>query len=221
MTVKQARQGHQNTSTEQRCFRMRPIEVADADIVADWYQQIDDVSIFDRQIPLPINHADVVALVKSLVADQEKEKCRWFMADAPDGTVVGMVALEAINMLHGNAIMPVFIAKPWRRSGVGIRMASMIIDLAFKQLRLHRVTTVYRADNAASAAMLGRLGFKQEGVARQSWFSQGQYFDLLNVGVLVDEWEQIRLKLRAELSPAVTVELGSRPSEIWCWPGQN
>lgn len=155
------------------------------------------------------------------MVDQEKEKCRWFMADAPDGTVVGMVALEAINMLHGNAIMPVFIAKPWRRSGVGIRMASMIIDLAFKQLRLHRVTTVYRADNAASAAMLGRLGFKQEGVARQSWFSQGQYFDLLNVGVLVDEWEQIRLKLRAELSPAVTVELGSRPSEIWCWPGQN
>lgn len=221
MAVEQPRQGQQNCATQQRCFRMRPVEESDADIVADWYQQIEDVSIFDRQVPLPINHADAVTLVKSLVADQEKEKCRWFMADATDGTVVGMVALEAISMLHGNAIMPVFIARPWRRSGVGIRMAGMLIDLAFKQLRLHRVSTVYRADNAASAALLERLGFKPEGIARQSWFSQGKYFDLVNVGVLVDEWEQIRLKLRAELSPDVIVELGAGPAETWSWPGQG
>jgi RimJ/RimL family protein N-acetyltransferase len=122
-------------------------------------------------------------------------------------------------MLHGNAIMPVFIAEPWRRSGVGILMACMIIDLAFKQLRLHRITTIYRADNTASDSLLSRLGFKQEGTSRQSWFSQGQYFDLLHVGLLVDEWEKVRLKLRAELSPAVSMELGPRPSAIWSWPG--
>jgi RimJ/RimL family protein N-acetyltransferase len=221
MAVKQARQQQQSTSKNQRRFRMRPIEVSDADIVADWYQQIEDVSIFDRQLPLPINHSEVKALVKSLVADQEKEKCRWFIAETIEGEAVGMAGLETINFLHGNAIMPVFIAEPWRRSGVGIRMAGMVIDLAFKQLRLHRVATLYRADNAASNTLLSRLGFKQEGISRQSWFSQGQYFDLLNVGVLVDEWEQVRLKLRAELSPAVTVELGPRPSAIWSWPGQD
>jgi RimJ/RimL family protein N-acetyltransferase len=221
MAVKQARQQQQSTSKNQRRFRMRPIEVSDADIVADWYQQIEDVSIFDRQLPLPINHSEVIALVKSLAADQEKEKCRWFIAETIEGEAVGMAGLEAINLLHGNAIMPIFIAEPWRRSGVGIRMACMIIDLAFKQLRLHRVATLYRADNAASNALLSRLGFKQEGISRQSWFSQGQYFDQLNVGVLENEWEQVRLKLRAELSPAVTVELGPRPSTIWSWPGQD
>ena len=221
MAVKQARQQRQSTSKNQRRFRMRPIEVLDADIVAGWYQKIEDVSIFDRQVPLPINHSDVIALVKSLAADQEKEKCRWFIAETIEGEAVGMAGLEAINLLHGNAIMPVFIAEPWRRSGVGIRMACLIIDLAFKQLRLHRVATLYRADNAASNALLSRLGFKQEGISRQSWFSQGQYFDQLNVGVLENEWEQVRLKLRAELSPAVTVELGPRPSTIWSWPGQD
>jgi len=221
MAVKRARKQQQSTSKNRRRFRMRPIEVSDADIIADWYQLIEDVSIFDRQIPLPINHAEVITLVKSLAADQEKEKCRWFIAETIEGEAVGMAGLEAINMLHGNAIMPVFVAEPWRRSGVGIRMACLIIDLAFKQLRLHRVATIYRADNAASDALLSRLGFKQEGVSRQSWFSQGQYFDQLNVGVLENEWEQARLILRAELSPAVTVELGPRPSAIWSWPGED
>lgn len=221
MAEKQARRQQQSTLEDQHRFRMRPIELSDADIVADWYQQIEDVSIFDRQVPLPINHAEVVTLVKSLVTDQEKEKCRWFITETTQGTAVGMAGLEAINMLHGNAILPVFIAESWRRSGVGIRMACMMIDLAFKQLRLHRIATVYRADNVASDALLSRLGFKREGTSRQSWFAHGQHFDLMNVGVLVDEWKQARLKLRAELDPAVTVELGPRPSAIWCWPGQD
>ena len=220
MAVKEAKQ-QQSTSKDRRRFRMRPIEISDADIVSDWYQRIEDVSIFDRHMPLPINHTEVISLVESLAADQEKEKCRWFIAETIDGEAVGMAGLEAISMLHGNAIMPVFIAEPWRRSGVGIRMACMTIDLAFKQLRLHRITTIYRADNTASDALLSRLGFKQEGTSRQSWFSQGKYFDLLNVGLLEDEWEKVRLKLRAELSPTVTVELGPRPSAIWSWPGED
>lgn len=221
MADKQARQQQQSASKNQLRLKMRPIEVTDADIVANWYQSIEDVSIFDRQVPLPINHAEVVALVKSLVADQEKEKCRWFMVETAEGETIGMAGLEAINMLHGNAIMPVFIAQTWRRAGIGIRMACMMIDLAFKQLRLHRVTTVYRSDNAASEALLKRLGFRREGTSRQSWFSHGQYLDLMNVGVLAEEWEQTRLNLRAELDPAVTVELGPGSSAIWSWPGQD
>ena len=40
MVVKQSKQQRQSTSKIQRRFRMRPIEVLDADIVAGWYQQI-------------------------------------------------------------------------------------------------------------------------------------------------------------------------------------
>lgn len=208
----------QSVLQEHRTFKMRPIEVSDATWIANWFQQIEDVSIFDRQMPLPINHADVVALVESLVADQIKESCRWFVTETQDGVPVGMAGLEVINMLHGHAIMPMFIAEPWRRTGVGIRMACMMIDLAFKQLRLHRIATIFRADNGSSQALLLRLGFKLEGVSRQAWFSQGQFFDLMNLGLLVDDWNQARVKLEMELSSTVVVELGPSPSTLWCWP---
>jgi len=56
-------------------FRMRPMEISDATALADWYQQIEDISIFDRQIPVPINHAEVVRLAETIVSDREKEKC--------------------------------------------------------------------------------------------------------------------------------------------------
>ncbi len=217
MTDAQPQLGQQAPTTHE-IFRMRPIEVSDAETVAEWYQQIEDVSIFDRQNPLPISHADVLAQIKSMVADQEKEKCRWFVAETIGGKAIGMTGLEGISQLHGHAILPLFIETSWRRSGVGIRMACMMIDLAFKQLRLHRVATIYRADNTSSEAVLSRLGFKPEGVSRQAWFSQGKYFDIINVGLLLEEWEQARKVLRTQLSSNVTVELGSRATVAWRWP---
>jgi RimJ/RimL family protein N-acetyltransferase len=197
---------------------MRPMEVSDAPTVADWYQQIEDISIFDRQVPVPINLAEVTRLIESIVADREKEKSLWFMVESDSGEVVGMTGLDALNLLHGSAILPVFVAKPWRGSGIGIRMVCMILDLAFKQMRLHRVATVFRADNEASRVIAERCGFTQEGVSRQAWFNQGIYFDLVNVGILADEWQKTRLELAAALDSAVTLELGPRPTNTWIWP---
>lgn len=203
-----------------QCFTLRPIEVADAATIANWYQQLEDVSIFDRQVPLPLNQIDVTTLVESLISDQEKEKCKWFVAENMDGMLVGMTGLESINMLHGHAILPLFIAAPWRRCGLGVRMAGMMLDLAFDQLRLHRVATVYRADNVPSKTLLIRLGFAQEGIARQSWFAQGRYFDLVNVGLLKENWLENRTHLLQELSHAVVIKLGPNASTEWCWPRQ-
>jgi len=197
---------------------MRPIEVSDADVVANWYQKIDDVTIFDRQTPLPVSHVEVVALVKSLVSGSEKGKCRWFVVQDSDGNPIGMGGLENINLLHGHAVMPAFIAEPWRRSGLGTRMVCMMLDLAFKQLRLHRVATIHRADNKTSEALLERLEFKREGISRQSWFSQGQYFDLMQVAILANEWNQVRESLRATLGRNIILELGPEPSAQWQWP---
>ncbi len=205
----------------QQLFQMRPIELSDVATIAGWYQQIEDVSIFDRQVPVPINHIDVTTLITSLISDQEKEKCRWFVAEASDGTLIGMTGLESINLLHGHAILPLFIAAPWRRCGLGIRMAGMMIDMAFKQLRLHRVSTVYRADNKSSESLLNKLGFYNEGISRQSWFSQGQYFDLMNVGLLEADWQTASSTLHKELSRSVILTLGPRASQDWCWPSEN
>lgn len=200
-------------------YVLRPMEKADADLVARWYQHLEDISIFDRQVPVPINHAEVTKLIDTIVSDRDKEKCVWYIAESAQGDAVGMCGLEAISLLHGHAILPAFVDEKWRKTGVGVRMACLMIDLAFKQLRLHRVSTVYRSDNKASKALIKRCGFKDEGVARQAWFSQGKYYDLINVGLLADEWEKNRVKLRSELNPSVTVSLGPRPSEKWIWPG--
>lgn len=199
-------------------FMLRPMEKSDADYMADWYQQVEDVSIFDRQVPMPINHDEVLKIISTIISDREKEKCAWYIAESEKNEPVGMCGLESISLLHGNAILPVFVAKAWRHSGIGMRMACIMIDLAFNQLRLHRIATVYRADNKASEILTARCGFREEGIARQAWFSEGRHYDLVNVGLLADEWAEKRVELHNGMNPAISASLGPRPSEKWIWP---
>ena len=205
-------------SAGSRLIKMRPMEVGDNHVIADWYRQIEDVSVFDRQIPVPVNGAEVARIVEGILADQKKEKCYWLIAEDESGEGVGMIGLELINQQHGNAILPLFIAPAWRRTGVGIRMAAMMLDIAFLQLRLHRVGTVYRADNGASDGLVKRLGFTHEGVSRQAWYYQGHFHDVVNVGLIADEWMAVRDSLRQELNSDLSVALGPRATNNWCWP---
>jgi RimJ/RimL family protein N-acetyltransferase len=197
---------------------MRPVEMRDAATVSDWYQQVEDVSIFDRQSPVPINSVEVSNIVESIITDQKKEKCAWYVVENEQGEMVAMSGLELISQLHGNAIIPVFVAAEWRRTGVGIRICGMMIDLGFRQLRLHRIGTLFRADNTATAILAERCGLKKEGVSREAWFSGGKYHDVVNVGILADEWESSRLELARSINPNVTLSLGPRPSRQWVWP---
>ena len=199
-------------------FIMRPVELADAVTLADWYQQVEDISIFDRQTPVPVNGTEVSKIVDTIIADQKSQKCCWYIAQTDQGEPAGMCGLELINPLHGNAILPLFVAEPWRRTGLGIRMGCMMVDLAFKQLRLHRVSTLYRADNTATEGLIERCGFRKEGISRQAWYSNGTYHDIVNVGIIADEWETHRLKLADSLDHSVTLSLGPRPSGQWTWP---
>jgi len=87
-------------------FLMRPMELGDAETMADWYQQVEDVSIFDRQSPVPLNAVEVSNIVENIIADQRKERCVWYVVENEQRTLVAMSGLEMINSLHGNAIIP-------------------------------------------------------------------------------------------------------------------
>jgi len=213
MTLQKKQDGNVNQE-----FYLRPLEQTDLDAVADWYQQVEDVSIFDRQVPLPINKDEVQKIISSQIKDRELNKCYWFIAENNSGEAIGMTGLEVVNNVHGNAILPVFVDRDWRRSGVGIRMVCLMMELAFKQLRLHRIATVYRADNQATATMVARCGFVNEGVSREAWFAKGRHFDLINVGVLAKEWEQTRVELSRSMSDGIRLCLGPRATPEWCWP---
>lgn len=202
-------------SSESR-YGMRPLEREDLGAVAAWFHDPDDVALFDRSARMPLNRWSHDRGWEVLLDQNGARPAYWYMIEAPDGTPTGIVGLEGVSFVNGDAVIALYVEAGSRGAGVGIRAASLMLDLAFAQLGLGRVTSYYRSDNEPSRRLIARAGFTLEGRMRRAWFAGGAHADTVVVGLLAEEWAERRVALAAELEGGPSVALGA--GGAWCWP---
>jgi RimJ/RimL family protein N-acetyltransferase len=103
---------------------------------------------------------------------------------------VGVVEFDPVDHEAGVADLAVWIHPDNRRSGYAREAVELMVDYAFSELRIHKVTASAFAPNEASRAMLDAVGFVEEGVGREDAFFDGAYHDTHYFGVLEDEWDE-------------------------------
>lgn len=77
--------------------------------------------------------------------------------------------------------------------GYATEIARALVDLAFSELGLHRVTAGCFADNVGSWRVMEKLGMRREqhGV-RDSWHAELGWIDGYTYGILAEEWAPAR-----------------------------
>ncbi|EEE36060.1 putative acetyltransferase [Rhodobacteraceae bacterium KLH11] len=195
------------------------MEKADLGVIAHWFQDVHDLALFDRTTRIPMNLTQIEQSWSDVIggAGNDHTRC-WFIIENSDSDAVGMIGLEAISTVNRDAVVPVFVDKSIRRHGVAVRAVALMLDFAFRQLGLNRITSYYRADNHSSRDLISRVGCKIEGTMRQAWFAEGQYHDMVVVGMLQQDWAERRQALARELGPETVVRFDS---SNWSWPPQH
>ena len=67
----------------------------------------------------------------------------------------------------------------------------LVLNFAFKKLKLRRVYGSAFSDNPASQRVFEKLGFKREGVSRQAYWRFGRWRDGVDYGLLKSEFSKI------------------------------
>ena len=76
--------------------------------------------------------------------------------------------------------------------GYATEACTAVLELAFEGLGLHRVIARIDARNDASAAVLRRLGMRQEAyLVSNEWF-KGEWTDEIDFAILATEWRSAR-----------------------------
>lgn len=170
----------------------RPFGSDDVPRISDWFWNSSDSAYFDRSWPLPISRDGLRENWQHSVGQSTNPSSYWYLAETDDGVPVGICGLENINYVQGDGTLPFFVADHFRNRGLARAMAIAMIDLSFSQLRLHRLTTYHRADNAASEKVLTRLNFHHEGRIREGWNTADGRKDTMIAGLLNSEWRANR-----------------------------
>ena len=113
-----------------------------------------------------------------------------FVIEAKDtGKVIGTSVLFTIDNVHRNAEIGYGLGRDFWGAGYANEAVTAVINHAFADLKLHRLNAQVDSRNFASAHVLLRLGFTQEGISRQSYIDAGEFTDSMQFGLLVHEWK--------------------------------
>jgi ribosomal-protein-serine acetyltransferase len=104
-----------------------------------------------------------------------------------DGRLAGGVGLM-IGPFNVAGEIGYWIGAEFEGRGLVTRACRALIDFGFGEAGLHRIVIRAATDNLRSRAIPERLGFTQEGVAREEGMAADGFHDLVVYGLLEHEW---------------------------------
>jgi ribosomal-protein-serine acetyltransferase len=106
------------------------------------------------------------------------------------GKIVGSAGFHGIDWANMSTSIGYWIAQSHQRRGTVTAAVRSLVDYAFEIWRLNRIEIRAAVGNHRSRAIPSRLGFKEEGVLRQSERVGDRFVDHVVYSVLADEWAQ-------------------------------
>ena len=106
-----------------------------------------------------------------------------------------MIGLQNIDWKNGVASgLGMRIAKKEIRTrGLATDAWMTLMRYAFEELRLNRINGSALSYNKASLRVCEKVGFKVEGIQRQAVYKNGAYQDLIIMGCLKSDYEELIL----------------------------
>lgn len=106
-----------------------------------------------------------------------------------DDRHIGNISLSSIDYVHRNAEFAILMGEAdyWGK-GLAKEAALLIVRHGFETLNLHRIHCGTHAENIAMQKLALYLGMQEEGRRRHAMFKNGSYADVIEYGVLRDEF---------------------------------
>jgi len=108
------------------------------------------------------------------------------------GRLIGGIGMHDWHHPTGRAQVGYWIGKEHEGQGIVSQCLQKFIDHLFSRIGLNKVEIRFVPANVRSAALAGRLGFRTEGIIRQSIMNNGLIDDLVVTGMLKKDWENTK-----------------------------
>ncbi len=109
-----------------------------------------------------------------------------------DDVLVGDVMLAWTSEEHRTGELGYVFNPDHQGNGYATEAGAALLRLGFDDLHLHRIVARVDARNSASAAVLRRLGMRQEAYLRENEWFKGEWTDEIDFAILASEWRTAR-----------------------------
>jgi RimJ/RimL family protein N-acetyltransferase len=120
-----------------------------------------------------------------------KDDSRIFLVivDQETNELIGDVELSYIDLLSRSSYIRIQISNDrYLSKGYGTEAMKLLLDYGFGVYDLHRIELEVYSYNSRAIRAYEKLGFKQEGIRRESLYYNHEYHDTIIMGLLKSEF---------------------------------
>jgi RimJ/RimL family protein N-acetyltransferase len=167
--------------------RHRPDDLA---AIARWYSD-PEVGRLTRYQLLPMSGKEIERFFESRLLSPDA--LAYAIVERGAERLVGFTTFSALDADNGSVLFHITIGErdAWGR-GLGTEATELMLEHAFDRLGLHRVGLSVFDFNQRAIRAYEKAGFREEGRSREAILRDGRYFDEIQMGILRDEWIELR-----------------------------
>lgn len=114
----------------------------------------------------------------------------WFTITDLEGKIIGETGLLRMFPAWHQTDLTIIIPDPeMQHRGYGTEAISMVLDMAFNEYQMHRVSIGVVGLNTDALEFYKKVGFKQEGVLEEAYYYNDEYSDFIMMRILSREWK--------------------------------
>jgi ribosomal-protein-alanine N-acetyltransferase len=166
---------------------LRPLEMNDADFI---FQHFSDPQVAQYLLDeAPLTSRDqALELIEFYQRPAESNYNRWGVLHKADGKLIGTCGFHRWDTRRHHAEIGYDLSPNYWGKGLMVEAVRAALNYGFGRLALNRVEALVYVRNPQSARVLEKLGFTREGVLREYFYLNQQYYDHAIYSLLRREW---------------------------------
>lgn len=172
---------------ESERLRLRKMVREDIERYHSWRNNIDVMITTNPSLDL-YSLEETREFVENVILNSNSSKS-YIISENNSQVPIGITSLINIDYKNRNAECIIDIGeKEYWGKGYGKESLKLLLDYAFFELNLHRISLKVFSFNEKAIRLYSKLGFKNEGLSRQSLYRNGIWNDIIHMGILKEEY---------------------------------
>lgn len=170
--------------------RLRAVERTDIPTFVRWFNDPEVRSYLAAYEPM--SHAKEERWFEARLDKQDDYLFAIEVQAGEQWVHVGNVGLHQVDWVNRRCIFGIVVGeRDYWGKGFGSEAARIALRFAFLTLNLHRVELEVFEFNRRAIRSYEKVGFRQEGVRRQSLYQNGRYHDAYWMAILRSEFDEL------------------------------
>lgn len=164
-------------------IKLIPLSVRHINYIMGWIND-PEVTQYFAGMQKMITRDEELSFVRKLIRSKNDKAYSVF----DNEEYVGQVAINQIHWLSGEGRLFLVVVKKHQNEGYGHQIIEAIQEIAFQNLKLHRLYLIVRPDNERGLQLYHRCGFRQEGRLFEKYKIGERWTDMIQMVILEGWW---------------------------------